>query len=93
MQNPRLAKIGPRTLRHFKAAMEYQRTKDILYVMNLLRHKNIKNTLVYTHLVDFGSDEYACKVAKTIDEASKLVESGFEYVTEMEGLRLFKKRK
>jgi len=93
LQNPRLLKISSRTLRHFKATMEYQRTKDILYVMNLLRHKNIKNTLVYTHLVDFGSDEYICKVAKTVDEASKLIESGFEYVTEMEGLKLFKKRK
>jgi integrase len=93
LQNPRLLRIGCRTLRHFKATMEYHRTKDILYVMNLLRHKNIKNTLVYTHLVDFGSDEYTCKVAKTIDEASKLIESGFEYVTELEGLKLFKKRK
>jgi integrase len=93
LQNPRLSRISCRTLRHFKATMEYHRTKDILYVMNLLRHKNIKNTLVYTHLVDFGSDEYTCKVAKTIDEASKLIESGFEYVTELEGLKLFKKRK
>ena len=51
--NPRLGAISFRTLRHFKATMEYHRTKDILHVMQLLGHKSIKNTLVYTHLVNF----------------------------------------
>lgn len=85
--------VSFRTLRHFKATMEYHRTRDILHVMQLLGHKSIKNTLVYTHLVDFGGDEFTCKVAKTIDEAKELVESGFDYVTEVDGAKLFKKRK
>jgi len=34
-----------------------------------------------------------CKTARTVDEAKVLVESGFEYVTEMEGVRLFRIRK
>ena len=42
-----------KTFRHFKATMEYHRTKDIIHVMRLLGHKNIKNTLVYTQLVHF----------------------------------------
>jgi site-specific recombinase XerD len=29
--------------------MEYHRAKDILHVMQLLGHKSIKNTLIYTH--------------------------------------------
>jgi len=49
--------------------------------------------LIYTHLVSFGSDEWICKVAETIEEAAKLIESGFEYVTEMDGVKLFRKRK
>jgi hypothetical protein len=57
----------------------------------VLGHKDIRNTLVYTHLVDFGSDEYVCKIAKTVDDAKVLVEDGFDYVTE--GLKLFRKRK
>ena len=28
--------------------MEYHRTKDILRIMKILGHKNIKNTLIYT---------------------------------------------
>ena len=73
--------------------MEYHRTKDILYVKELLGHVNIQNTLVYTHLVNWNTDDFICKVAKTVDEAVELVESGFEYVTEMEGIKLFRKRK
>jgi hypothetical protein len=30
---------------------------------------------------------------QTIEEACKLVEAGFEYITEMEGVKLFRKRK
>jgi integrase len=91
--NPRLSAISFRTLRHFKATMEYHRTKDILHVMQLLGHKSIKNTLVYTHLVDFGSDEYVCKIAKTVDDAKVMVEDGFDYVTDIDGMKLFRKRK
>jgi len=60
--------------------MEYHRTKDILHVLNVLGQKNIKNTLIYTHLVDWKEDEYVSKIAKTDIEANKLAEDGFEYV-------------
>ena len=73
--------------------MEYHKTKDILYVMKLLSHKNINNTLVYTQLVDFSEKEYVTKVAWTLEEACKLIEAGFEYVCEMEGAKIFRKRK
>ena len=72
--------------------MEYHRTKDILHVMQVLGHKNIKNTLVYTHLVNFESDEYVCKLAKFLEEYTSLLESGFEYVIDFEGKKLFRKR-
>ena len=53
-----------KTLGRFKATMEYHRTKDIPHVMSLLGHENIRNTLVYTHLVKFENDEWICRVAK-----------------------------
>lgn len=93
LQNPRINKITFHTLRHWGATMEYHRTKDILHVKELLGHVNIQNTLVYTHLVNWDTDDFICKVAKTIDEAVELVESGFEYVTEMDHIKLFRKRK
>jgi len=91
--NPRILQIHFHTLRHWKATMEYHKTKDILYVMQLLGHKNIKNTLIYTQLIDVKNDDYVCEVAKSLTEASQLIEAGFEYITEMEGFKLFRKRK
>jgi site-specific recombinase XerC len=73
--------------------MEYHRTKDILYVMKLLGHKNIANTSIYTQLVEFEQDEHQSAMANTVDEAKKLIESGFEYVCTQRDIMLFRKRK
>jgi integrase len=81
LENPRLKQIAFRSFRHWKATHEYHRTKDILHVKWLLGHKRIENTLVYTHLVNFGTDNYVCKVAHTVDECTVLIENGFDYVT------------
>lgn len=72
--------------------MEYHKTKDILYVKELLGHVNIQNTLVYTHLVNWDTDDFICKVAKALVEAVNLIESGFEYVCSQQDL-LFRKEK
>ena len=93
IKNPRIKKISFLTLRHWKATMEYHRTKDILHVMRMLGHKNIKNTLIYTHLIPDSKEEFICKVAKDIAEAKALIEDGFEYVTDMDGFKLFRKCK
>ena len=62
--------------------------------MQLLGHKRIQNTLVYTQLINFNDqEEYICKVAKTGEDAKILIELGFEYVCEMENMKLFRKRK
>lgn len=91
--NPRLRQISFHTLRHFKATMEYHKTGDILHVQQVLGHKSINNTMIYTQLVNFESDDYHVKTAKTVKEACELVKVGFEYVTEMENCRIFRKRK
>ena len=95
--NPRLLKIGFHTLRHWKGTMEYHKTKDIVHVQRLLGHKNIQNTLIYitieNALFTNANDEFHVRTAKTIEEACKLVEVGFEYVTEIDGVKIFRKRK
>jgi len=78
--------------------MEYHKTKEILYVKNLLGHKKIENTEIYITLerAIFGKSsdsEYHVKVAKTPDEIKALLEVGFEYVCEKDGLLFFRKRK
>jgi integrase len=93
LQNPRINQITFHTFRHWKATMEYHRTKDILYVMRLLGHKNIKNTLIYTQLVTFENDDFVCKVATNTKEAKELIEAGFDFVCKIENESLFRKRK
>ena len=39
------------------------------------------------------ANEYNVKVAATIEEACRLFEVGFEYVTEFDGKKLFRQRK
>jgi len=73
--------------------MEYHKTKDILHFMKLLGHRNIKNTLVYTQLVTFENDDYLCKAASTVKEATELIELGYEYVCDIEKVKLFRKPK
>ncbi|MEM3360658.1 MAG: tyrosine-type recombinase/integrase [Candidatus Bathyarchaeia archaeon] len=93
LQNDRINRITFHTFRHWKATMEYYKTKDILHVMKLLGHKNINNTLLYTQLVNFESNEYHVAVAKTSEEIKKLLEAGFEYVCMKDDLMYFRKRK
>ena len=92
--SPNLDRIQLKTFRHYKGTMEYHKTKDILHVMRTLGHKNIKNTLIYTHLIDFKAEEYTSKLTTDAEEASKLIEAGFEYVlTTPSSQMIFKKRK
>ena len=91
--NPRILLIHFHTLRHWRATMEYHKTRDLLHVMQFLGHRSIKTTLRYTQLIAFADDEYTCKVADNVDQAKQLVESGFDYVTDIDGHRLFRKRK
>ncbi len=58
--------------------------------MKLLCHRNIRNTLIYTQLVEFKDDEYVSKVARNAEEACQLVEAGFEYVCEMDDVKIFR---
>jgi hypothetical protein len=52
--------------------------------------------MIYMHLANAltsNSEDYTCSIAKTVDEARALIEQGFEYVTEIDGIKLFRKRK
>jgi hypothetical protein len=61
-------------------------------VKQQLGHRSLTSTIRYTHLVNFESDEFVCKVARTVEEAKALVENGFDYVTDVESFKLFRKR-
>ena len=56
------------------------------------------STETYIHLEKMlyegeANDQFTVKVANTMEEAIKLMEVGFEYHAEIEGNKLFRKRK
>lgn len=94
LQNARIRRITFHTLRHFYGTMLYHKTKDILLVKEKLGHRNINSTLTYTQLVSFEADEYHSATAQTTEQATQLVEHGFDFVcTTSENIMLFRKRK
>jgi hypothetical protein len=86
-------KISFVTFRHWAAIILHHQTRNILLVKKLLRHKNIKNTMKYTQLIQFKDSEYEVATATTIEEAKAVLSAGFEYVTEKNGIMLFRKPK
>ena len=61
-------------------------------------HKSITSTEVYIHIEkqlyqNGANDEFTVKVAKTPQEITALMETGFEYIMTKEDLAFFRKRK
>ncbi len=95
--NQRLLLIHFHTFRHWKATMLYHQTKAPLRVQRFLGHTTFQHTMVYIHLEEAlfqdTNDDYMCKTATTAEEEKALIEVGFEYVNEIQGIHLYRKRK
>jgi hypothetical protein len=48
---------------------------------------------MYTHLVNWESDEFVSKVATSQKEITELIEAGFEFILQKDGLACFRRRK
>ncbi len=75
--------------------MEYHKTNNILHVKRLFGHKKLENTEIYTHLINFESDEWNVASAKSLEEEKKLIEAGFGYVrySDKDEAAIYRKRK
>jgi integrase/recombinase XerD len=94
LQNPRLNEVKFHTFRHWYATREYAKTNVLLHVQERLGHRNINSTMVYTHLIKTEGDNYYSAIAKTTEEAQRLVENGFSFVCiTPENIMLFRKPK
>ena len=96
LQNPSIRTVRLYDLRHYFATMLYHKTKDILLVKQQLGHKCINNTLIYIDLeatLFNTKDEYTCKAVDNKEDAMKLIENGFQYVMEVDGYKILRKRK
>ena len=91
--NPRLKAITFTTFRHWGATMIYHQTRNLLLVQKILGHKRITSTMKYTQLIPLKEDEYDVTAATSIDEDQELLKAGFEYVTERNGIKLYRRPK
>ncbi len=94
---PKILKISLHTLRHWKATMEYHKTKDIIHVQQILGHRDIKSTMIYIDLeqalFSISSDEFHVKTAKNANEVCKLAEAVFEHFNTVENIHIYRKQK
>ena len=87
-----------RAFRHCKALREYHKTLCMQHVKKVLGHKSILATQRYVDLyneiyADLKPGDYVCETASTVEEAKKIIEAGFEYVSEIDGVQLYRKVK
>ncbi len=92
--NPRLLAIQFRSFRHWGGSMIAHYTNgNVLTVKKLLRHKRIENTMKYITMIHFKDDEFEVTTATTIEEAKQILSAGFDYVTQKDGMMLFRRPK
>ena len=98
LNNPRIAKIGFHTLRHWKGTMLYHDLHDLRHVQKVLGHKQITSTVIYENTacalwLEDINDNFVCKVAHNEQEETELINTGFQHVNNRGELAFYKKRK
>ena len=96
--NPRLLGIRFHHLRHWKGTTGNHKTKDPYHVKRVLGHRRMDSTMLYINVEqaifqNASTEEFHVKVAQAAEEIKVLIEVGFEYVLQKEGLAYFRKRK
>jgi integrase len=93
LKDPSIRTIRLYDLRHYFCTKKLNDIGNPYTVMVLMGHTKLTTTQRYMHLLNLNDDEWTCTGATTAKEATKLIENGFQYVTTIEGIQLFKKRK
>jgi hypothetical protein len=80
-------------LKHIRALNFPYTNGNVLTVKRLLGHKRIENTMKYISMIHFKDDQFEVTTATDIEEAKKVLSAGFEYVTQKDGIMLFRRPK
>ncbi len=78
---PGIELVNFKNIRHLYATLLYARTKDLIYVQRMLRHRSILTTQRYVHMV-LGKKTFDVKVIPAHDQEtlSMLLAEGYDYV-------------
>jgi integrase len=98
LSNPELRKIQLRNLRNYSGEQFYKNlpVRDPIALMQHFRHKKLETTMHYIRAIvlDYEEDDqWISRTSTTIEEDAKLIENGFQYITERNGIKLYRKRK
>jgi len=93
LQDPSIHTIRLYDFRHYFCTKKLYDLNNPYTVMVLMGHKKLQTTQRYMHLLTYADEEYTVAGATTAKEATKLIETGFQYTTTIEGIQLFRKRK
>ena len=67
----------------------------ILQAQARLGHKSIMNTMKYIRLGEIyfkdAQTTFDCREASNVEQAKELIAKGYDYVTEIDGVKLFRK--
>jgi hypothetical protein len=93
--DPTLLTIAMKNLRNYSGAQYYLRyEKDAIGTMRHLRHKKLETTMHYLRAIVLDQEpEYDSRTARSIEEDQQLINAGYQYVTERDGIKLYRKRK
>jgi integrase/recombinase XerC len=93
LKDPSIQAIRLYDLRHYFCTKKLNDIGNPYTVMVLMGHTKLTTTQRYMHLLNFNDDEWTCTGATTAKEATRLIENGFQYITTIEGIQVFRKRK
>ena len=88
---PELKQLQLYDFRRFKASKSYHLKRDVLYVKELLGHKDLRSTLRYISLFDEDTSTWIPVVAETEEEIKKCIEDDCILVCQANGKAFFKK--
>jgi len=64
----------------------------MLLVKQMLEPKKLEKLVLYKQSINLDA-EFHSATARTVEEVRKLIEEGFDHVTDLDGIKLFRKRK
>jgi integrase len=91
-----VARIHFHSFRTWRATMQYLKTRDLEAVMALLGVTNPLHARRYVRLaqaLSMREDDYVTARATNADEAEELVREGFNFVTEIQRVQIFRKER
>ena len=92
LHRPEFNKITLYSFRHYFASHLYNLTRDYLLVKQKMGHRRLEQTMTYIHIIADGFDDnnFTTATAKTVEEACKLLEEGYDFVQDFNGIKIYK---